>query len=538
MSNHTPQKLSDLLAKWQKYAPASPPPPAAPGRDVLIHNFVEHTADVQPGSCFVARVRTGSDGHPYIPQAIERGASLIIGQKPAAELPFELPETVVYWSVPDTAEVLAWLAAAWHNFPSQHLTMVGVTGTDGKTSTATLIYEILRMAGLKTGMITTIKAVLGETEEPTGLHVTTPAAPEVQSYLQRMVEAGLTHCVLETTSHGLEQHRVTAVEFTVAVVTNITHEHLDYHGNYENYFRAKQKLFEMVLQTAQTRPGKTPAPAFVLNRDDNSFAQLSALPLAHQISYGIDFPAHVWADNLHFAPQATHFTAHWAGQTQVFNSSLVGKFNVYNMLAAIAAGQALGLAPEVIKRGIEAVKAVSGRMERLDEGQPFLTIVDFAHTPNALDKALTAGRLMTQTNGRVIAVFGSAGKRDIEKRRLMAEISAQKADITVLTAEDPRTERLEDILEMMAAGCRRFGGVEGGNFWRVPDRGEAIYLALSLARPGDVVLVCGKGHEQSMNFDGVEYPWDDRHATRTALQAFLSGRGMPNLGLPTFQKLL
>ncbi|MBK8431804.1 MAG: hypothetical protein IPL28_11180 [Chloroflexi bacterium] len=213
----------------------------------------------------------------------------------------------------------------------------------------------------------------------------------------------------------------------------------------------------------------------------------------------------------------------------------MGEFNVYNMLAAGAAAVALGLDVATIEAGLGRVTAVSGRMERLDEGQNFLAMVDFAHTPNALEKALKATRPMVAAqNGKIIAVFGSAGKRDVEKRRMMAEISAVYADITVLTAEDPRTEKLADILEMMAGGCRLKGGREGDTFWRVPDRGEAIYFALTLARPQDVVIVCGKGHEQSMNFEGTEYPWDDRDATRAALRAFLAGQPMVDLGLPTF----
>jgi UDP-N-acetylmuramoyl-L-alanyl-D-glutamate--2,6-diaminopimelate ligase len=210
-------------------------------------------------------------------------------------------------------------------------------------------------------------------------------------------------------------------------------------------------------------------------------------------------------------------------------------FNIHNMWPAAAAAAGLGVAPEAIRAGLESVAELSGRMERVDVGQPFLVIVDFAHTPNALERAIGAARRMTAPGGRVIAVFGSAGKRDVEKRRLMAGISARRADLIVLTAEDPRTESLDGILTTMAAAAAAEGGVEGETFWRVPDRGRAIYFALSLAQPGDVVLVCGKGHEQSMCFGATEFPWDDRDATRAALEAWLSGLPMVDLGLPTFQ---
>jgi UDP-N-acetylmuramoyl-L-alanyl-D-glutamate--2,6-diaminopimelate ligase len=202
------------------------------------------------------------------------------------------------------------------------------------------------------------------------------------------------------------------------------------------------------------------------------------------------------------------------------------------MLAAAAAGQALGLSSAQIRDGLEAVQILTGRMEPVNEGQEFLVIVDFAHTPNGLEKAIGAARGIA--DGRIITVFGSAGKRDVEKRRLMAEISARDADLTVLTAEDPRTESLTEILDMMAAGCRAAGGLEGQTFWRIPDRGRAIYHALSLARPEDLVLICGKAHEQSMCFGTIEYPWDDLIATRTALTSFQANQPMPDLGLPTF----
>lgn len=540
------RSLKQLLSDWQIFTAGSnhPAPPVYDGPDINIVNLVEHTGAVVDGSCFVARVRPTSDGHPYIKPAIEQGAKLVLGQKPAAELGFAIPAEVVYWQVPDTAETVAWLAAAWHGFPSQHLTCVGVTGTDGKTSTINILYEIMRTAGLAVGMISTIKAVIGDVEESTGLHVSTPEAPAVQKYLRRMVDAEMTYCLLETTSHGLAQHRVSAIDFNVAVVTNITHEHLDYHGSYEAYYAAKRRLFEMVAlgvgdKGKRGKGDKGRLAAVVLNRDDKSFDLLADILPEEQIHYGIDLPAHVMATEIEYSADATKFNCQWAmANSQLpMTTSLVGKFNVYNILAAVSAATVLGIPAVQIQQGVASIDNISGRMQRIDEGQNFLVIVDFAHTPNALEKAIQAARpMVAEQNGRVITVFGSAGKRDIEKRRMMAEISAQYADVTILTAEDPRNEPLENILEMMAAGCRRYGGVEADTFWRIHDRGEAIYFALALARPQDVVLVCGKGHEQSMNFDEVEYPWDDREATRAALQAFLAKRPMVDLGLPTFKR--
>ncbi|MBK8987265.1 MAG: UDP-N-acetylmuramoyl-L-alanyl-D-glutamate--2,6-diaminopimelate ligase [Chloroflexi bacterium] len=559
---HTPtttngRSLKQLLADWATAVHHThlPQPPAYDGPDVHLTHLTENTNDVAPGACFVARVRATSDGHPYIGQALARGASLILAQRPAAQLDLPIPPDAAYLEVADTAEALAWLAAAWEGFPSRQLVMIGVTGTDGKTTTCSLLHSILQAAGLRAGLLSTLKAVVGEQEEPLAPHVTTPEAPVVQRYLRRMVDAGLTHCILESTSHGLAQRRVTAVDFDIALITNITHEHLDYHGSYEGYFAAKARLFTGLLaddwaietqNPAKKRVGKTA----VLNYDDSSFTRLSAIPVPHHVSYGLNAAADVTAHNISYEADKTWFHLHFnqplgrlRGETQKAQmdfkvpgfSHLLGEFNLYNILAAVAVARVLQIAPDAIQEGLKKVYGVSGRMERINGGQAFLTIVDFAHTPNSLARSIAAARQMVADHhGRVITVFGSAGKRDVEKRRMMAEISAQQADITILTAEDPRTESLEDILDMMAFGCRSKGGVEGRTFWRLPDRGAAIYFALTLAQKHDVVLICGKGHEQTMCFGITEYPWDDRKAAYAAIKAFLAQEPMPNLGLPTF----
>jgi UDP-N-acetylmuramoyl-L-alanyl-D-glutamate--2,6-diaminopimelate ligase len=521
--------LKQLLATWQtavSISPHLPQPPAYAGPDVTLTGLTEKSGEVEPGVGFVARVRATSDGHPYIGQAIERGATFVLAQRSPDELGLTIPDGVVYWQVDDTAVTLAHLSAAWYDFPGHELTCIGVTGTDGKTSTSRLLFEMLRAGGRRVGLLSTIKAVIGDSEEPLELHVTTPEAPVVQRYLRRMVESGLTHCVLETTSIGLAQHRVDAIPFQMGVVTNITHEHLDYHGDYDGYLAAKARLFTVVADTGGTA---------VLNCDDSSYEKLAAIAGTNRIAYGLH-EADVTASNLHYAADKTHFTIHLPGAAPLsIATPLVGEFNVYNILAAAAAAYRLDVNTTAVQQGIAATDLISGRMERIDEGQDFLVVVDFAHTPHALEVAIDAGkRMVAGRNGRVITVFGSAGKRDVAKRHLMSEISALDADISILTAEDPRTEDLDEILAMMAQGCKRQGGVEGKTFWRIPDRGRAIYHALSLARPNDLVLICGKGHEQSMCFGTVEHPWDDRDATRAALRAFLAGKPMVDLGLPTF----
>ena len=420
--------------------------------------------------------------------------------------------------------------------------MIGVTGTDGKTTTSSLIHSILTAAGIKAGLISTLSAVIGDQALDTGFHVTTPAAPEVQGYLARMAAAGLSHCVLEVTSHGLAQQRVAACQFDVAVVTNVTHEHLDYHKTYENYRAAKGRLFEMLTESAR-KPGGPPKTG-VLNADDRSYDYLDSILKARRLSYSLHpGAADVWAEAVRHAPGGMRFTVKGAGYAIPVSTALVGDYNISNILAAVAATVgAFGLSPDAARRGIAALLGVPGRMERIDFGQPFTAIVDFAHTPNALRVALETAQKLTLTRragegrgggGRVIAVFGSAGLRDVQKRRMMAEVSAEMADVTVLTAEDPRTESLEAILEMMADGARAKGGVEGTTFYCIPDRGAAIRLAVGLAQPGDIVLACGKGHEQSMCFGASEYPWDDRTALRAALADLMRVPGPEMPVLPT-----
>ncbi len=514
---------------------------------VPITSVVADSRQVQAGSLFVACRGDAVDGHRFIPDALRRGAAAVVGEEGA---PQAHPTKIPYIWVENSRKALAELSAAFYGYPAHRLTVIGVTGTDGKTTTTSLIYSVLlaaglraaglraaglRAAGLRAGMISTVNAVIGDQVLDTGFHVTTPDAPDVQRYLAQMVAAGLTHVVLETTSHGLAQFRVDACEFDVAVVTNITHEHLDYHGSYENYRAAKARLFEMLAETPP-KPQGNPRLA-VLNRDDRSYAYLaelcSRLPGVRTCAYGLQPGGEVWAEEVLQNGHGLEFTARGPSLRLPLSCVLVGEYNLSNILAAVGAATAgLGIAPEDVQAGIAALRGVPGRMERIDYGQDFLAFVDFAHTPNALKVTLETARQLAP-EGKVIAVFGSAGLRDRQKRRLMAETSLQLADLTVLTAEDPRSEPLDGILAEMAAGALAQGGVEGETFWRVPDRGEAIRFALSLARPGDIVLACGKGHEQSMCFGATEYHWDDRTALRAALAEQLGVLGPEMPRLPT-----
>ena len=491
---------------------------------------------VTEGNLFVALSGGNTDGHRYIPDALSRGAVAIVGEQDIGGL------SQPYIRVSDSRLALAYLSAAFYGFPARQMTVIGVTGTDGKTTTANLIYNILKEAGFQTGMISTVSAIIGEKRLDTGFHVTTPESPDIQRYLAQMVAQGLTHVILEATSHGLAQHRVSACEFDLGVVTNITHEHLDYHGTYQAYREAKARLFSHLLGTAAKTRGNFRQA--ILNRDDGSFEYLSefiqllnssTVDQISLVSYGMHRQAEIRAEECVYTSGGLNFTAVHQGSRLPISTPLVGEYNVSNCLAAIATTMlGLGVDAAAVSRGIQNLENIPGRMEKIDLGQDYLAIVDFAHTPNALKRSLEAARMEIDRRGRggrLIAIFGSAGLRDRAKRRMMSEISAELADLTILTAEDPRTESLEGILAEMAEGATARGGVEGKTFWRIPDRGEAIRYGVNKACPGDLVIVLGKGHEQSMCFGEIEYLWDDRTALRAALaeRMKLPGPEMPYL---------
>lgn len=386
----------------------------------------------------------------------------------------------------------ALLAILIFRYPAGRLTVIGVTGTDGKTTTVNIIYHILMTSGKNASLISSVNALIGKKEYDTGFHVTTPNPWALQKYLRRAVDRGCQFMVLEATSHGLDQHRLLGANFAVGTVTNVTHEHLDYHKTYQNYLKAKGKLFRGVKIA-------------VLNQEDKSFNYLkSVIPKkAKIVTYGL---------------KKGDFTPN----TFKFKTVLAGEYNQYNCLAAIAIASSLGLSDKVIKKGITSFKPVKGRLEEIDEGQDFKVYIDFAHTPNALENVLKLlSNLNPPTGGQtsnLIVVFGCAGERDRAKRPVMGEISVRLADITVLTAEDPRTEDVNEIINQVARGCRKAGGIEDKTFFKVPDRAKAIEFAVKKAKKGDIVVICGKGHEKSMCFGKVEYPWSDQEAARKALR--------------------
>ncbi|GIV84609.1 MAG: UDP-N-acetylmuramoyl-L-alanyl-D-glutamate--2,6-diaminopimelate ligase [Candidatus Roseilinea sp.] len=494
-----------LLALLERAGLSAPPG----AQDIWITGVTDDSRRVQPGNLFVAYKGVAADGHAFIPQAIERGASAVVHEQES----FSTLNSQFSILVPNGRRAFALLCAAWHGFPSRRMTVVGVTGTDGKTTTTNLIFSILRAAGHETGMISTVNAWVGDRALDTGLHTTTPDADEVQALLAQMRDAGTTHCVLEVTSHSLAHHRVDGVDFDVAVITNITHDHLDLHGSREAYRAAKARLFEM-------------APVHVLNVDDDySFNYLVKLPARQRIFYSREIqPNGNYGGWWLYAPRADHA----AGGIEAYafrhgdrplalplRTHLIGDYNISNALAAAGAALALGVSPEAIQLGVAALRGIPGRMERIDEGQPYLAVVDFAHTPNALEQALLTLRRIGP--GRLIVVFGCAGERDVQKRFLMGKVAAELADVAIFTAEDPRGESLDAIFAEMDRGARAAQPARAV-IRHEPDRGEAIRQACALAVPGDVVVACGKGHEQSLCFGTTEYAWDDREAMRRAIR--------------------
>ncbi|MGB8646539.1 MAG: UDP-N-acetylmuramoyl-L-alanyl-D-glutamate--2,6-diaminopimelate ligase, partial [Anaerolineae bacterium] len=475
--------------------------------DIEITHITEDSRRVTPGALFVAIRGVEVDGARFIPDALARGAVAIVAEQPYPLVP-PLTHPPAWIIVRDSRAALAYLCAAWHNFPTHNLRVIGVTGTDGKTTTSTLIENILLAAGHTVGTVTTVAAHIGGREIDTGFHTTTPDAPAIQDYMAQMVAAGTEYAVIESTSHGLAQHRLDAVDFDIAVVTNITHEHLDFHGDWENYREAKAMLFRAL---ATTRRKPRTAKVAVLNADDNTrgvFDFLRALPADEKIIYGLertaDNPARapagesekwIFARDIHPTPAGMSFTVDTPFGELAINSPLVGNFNVSNILAAAGVGLARRIPFDAIQRGIALTRGISGRMEHIDRGQPFMVIVDFAHTPNALERVLETVRGLTA--GRVIVVFGAAGLRDVQKRPWMGNIAGRLADLTVVTAEDPRTESLDTINAAIADGLEKAGRQRDRDYYIVDDRAEAIRFAIQqLARPGDLVIMTGKGHER------------------------------------------
>lgn len=504
MSTHI-QTLQELLAGLE-HLPLSIPAQLNPTLGVKGVAYDSRT--VEAGWLFVAVPGVHTDGRRFIVEAAQRGAIAALGE-PLAET-FPIP----YIEVPDVGTALANLACTFYEYPAQHLCTIGVTGTDGKTTTSNLITIIFETAEIPTGLMTTANfKMLGQEWENTTRQSTLEAV-EIQQLLRRMVDAGVTHAVVEATSHGLALQRVHGCAFDVGVVTNITHEHLDFHKTLDAYRRAKAQLFEMLDPTRDKGIGAHPVA--ILNRDDSSYDFLKPYCQVPILDYGIDTPASVRAVDVNLQAHSTHFRVVLPDAEQIIETQLVGRFNISNCLAAIATTYSQGVSLEHIARGLATVKGVTGRMESIDEGQSFAVIVDYAHTPDSLQKVLATLRPLTK--GKLMVVFGSAGERDIQKRPVMGQIAAQMTDFFVITDEDPREEDREKILHEIAVGAEATGKRQGKDFLCIADRTEAIRAAIAHAAKGDTLVLAGKGHEQNIIVGRTKLPWDDRKVARKLLK--------------------
>jgi len=475
-----------------------------------IGDVVHDSRDVRPGSCFVCRRGLRVDGHDYVPAALAAGAAAIV-----AERPIETPAEAGLAIVPDGRVALASLARRFWGEPDRRLGLVGVTGTDGKTSTSRLIAWMLGAYVPGVGELTTVNTRAGGADLKKTGRLTTPEAPTVARLLARMVQGGDAWAVVEVASHALELARVDGFAFDRAVITNVTHEHLDLHGSLEAYRAAKRRLLDLLAQGPDDGRGK----AAVLNADDPVTAGFADGCPVDVVSFGQANPADVSARCAGVTPDGLVVAGSSPWGNWEAHTRLRGRWNVANVSAAVAC---LGSITGDVSAGVERLSSfapVKGRMETIDAGQPFRVIVDFAHTPAALAACLAEVR--THTSGRVLAVFGSAGDQDEEKRPMLGRAAGEGADVAIVTNEDPRREDPGDIARAVIAGST--GG--GARFETIHDRREAIARAFELARAGDTVVLAGKGHEQSIQFADREAPWDEATAAREALADLGYGGG-------------
>ena len=483
---------------------------------LLARGVTADSRRVMPGNLFVAVPGEHVDGHDFVAAAAAAGASAAIVERPLPDV--RLAQLVVGRS----ARALPAAAAWWYGDPSHELSVVGVTGTDGKTTTSFLAVAALEAAGLSSGLIGTIDTKVGPLREVNAEHVTTPGAPQLQALLRAMVAGGNRAAVVETTSHGLALERVAEVAYDAAILTNVTHEHLELHGTFEAYRAAKLSLFERLASHGPAlAPGTKRPRVGVVNRDDPSAPLFEAVVResgARLVTYGADPSATVHATRV--VEDASRLRIRFAtprGEADL-ELRLAGRFNVHNALAVVALGEAWDLDPAAVRRGLESMPGVPGRMERVDAGQPFGVIVDYAHTPASLGGVLDLlAPVAAARGGGLIAVFGSAGERDTAKRSIMGALAAERCRLVVVTDEDPRGEDREAILDDIARGAEGAGARRDRDLLVIADRRAAIGAAIERAKPGDVVLLAGKGHEGSIIGPDGPTPWDERAAALAAL---------------------
>jgi UDP-N-acetylmuramoyl-L-alanyl-D-glutamate--2,6-diaminopimelate ligase len=483
-------KLHTLLASLHPFVPFA-------FKDVEIQSIENDNRRVQPGSLFICVKGYTVDGHNFAASAVEKGAVAVLAER---ELPLDVPVIVVK----NTTRAMAVLADAFYGQPTKKLQLIGITGTNGKTTTSHLIEKILADHGKRTGLIGTMYTKIAEATYET--KNTTPESLTLQKIFKNMVDEKVDAAVMEVSSHALDLGRVQGCDFNIAVFTNLTQDHLDYHQTMEEYKRAKGLLFSQLGNTFSEQ-----SPKFaVLNIDDQASNDYIKGTAAHVITYGIDHPADILADNITMNSKGTKFDLRTGLGTEKVSLQLIGKFSVYNVLASIGAALAYGVPLKQIIASVENVKGVSGRFELVDAGQDFAVIVDYAHTPDSLENVLKTVRQFAEK--RIFAVVGCGGDRDKSKRPIMAKIACEFATNPVFTSDNPRSEDPNEIIKDMEAG------VIGENYQVITDRKEAIYYAVKAAQPGDCLVIAGKGHETYQQIGKQILSFDDRLVAKEAIK--------------------
>jgi UDP-N-acetylmuramoyl-L-alanyl-D-glutamate--2,6-diaminopimelate ligase len=484
-------KLGDLLSGIELQVSAS-------ARELEIRQVACDSRKVKARALFFALHGAKADGNAFIRDAVSRGAAAIVSEGPA---PGVLPASVAWVQVRDARKVLAIAAANFFGHPASALQLVAVTGTNGKTTTTSLVDSIMKASGAKTGLFGTIAyhTPLGDYPAPN----TTPESVDLQGFFAEIRDAGGQYAVLEASSHSLMMDRLWGCRFAAAVFTNLTREHMDYHKTFEDYFAAKRRLFEGT--------GAGAPEVAVINTDDEYGRKLGGLA-KQTMSYGLTFEADITTRKFQLAFSGLTFAAQTPNGKLHIESPLVGRINVYNILAAIGAAQALGLSSEVIEAGVRNLNSVAGRFERVDGGQPFLVIVDYAHTDDALENLIRTARELTP-QGRVITLFGCGGEKDRTKRPVMGEVAGRLSDLTILTNDNPRNEDPLKIMNDIIVGLQK----TSGKYMVEPDREKAIGMALDEARAGDIVLLAGKGHETTQILADRALDWSDKDVAARAL---------------------
>jgi len=509
-----PRRLGGLVARLAAAGRlrGALPPGAA---DRRIRGIAYDSRRIGRDGVFVAVPGAHVDGHAFVGAAVAAGATAVVVERPVPDA-----GPAVQLVVDRGQLALAVVAAWWYGDPGRELGVVGITGTDGKTTTAGMAAAVLDASGVRAGLVSTAEQRVGGLRAETAAHVTTPEAPELQRALRAMAAAGDAAAVVESTSHGLALERVGEIPFDVAVLTNLTHEHLELHGTFEAYRAAKRSLFERLGRPAgrpakpASLPGGRPWPSGgIVNLDDPSaagFAAATRAAGARLLTYGTAAGADVRATGIEESAAGLRAGVTTPRGRLALELPLVGRFNVHNALAVVALGELLDLDATAVAGGLAAFRGIRGRMERVARGQPFAVVVDYAHTPASLATALDVLAPLVAGDGGLVAVFGSAGERDVAKRALQGRVAGERCRLVIATDEDPRGEDPEAILEQIAAGAEAAGRRRGEDLLLVPDREAAIREALSRARPGDVVLLAGKGHERSILYADHERPWDER----------------------------